>query len=677
MKHFWLAFLIAAKPFAIIFFLHTSVFGMDSLRTSPTIPFQRPTKTINVTFSTVEITSSRISSTLERSITPTSILNTSQIRSLGVRQTAEVLSFTPSIFIRNYGGVGGLKTISLRGASASQTAIFIDGVRINSTQNGQFDFSGIPASLLEEVEVVRGGAGATFGAGAMAGAVNLRTLSRLTSPRLSILAEVASFEEYRASISGGIPLSQQGTIGILGHAEAQTAQGNFPFRFNEFGKDTVLERRNADAKLLSASLRGFAQLGRWHLQSSVIARFSERGTPGAVVQGNIEMAKARLNEQDIVASFLANNAFTHQSLFTMRVSGKWNTLLYLDPDARQFGINGINEQFLADDWSLSAKLRFEESVYAPFKQISHEWNLESSLSTLRGNMFQPGVGTRVQRSGIGFSAKSEAKIDIAKVAEVSQEIIINAAARIDNFNDVGGAFSPLFGVALLLDSIWTIRTSWTYNFRPPNFNELYYLNFGNTGLQPERAHCINVGTTYSIPASILTLSADAFFHRTHNQIIAVQTSPFTISAQNIEEAQTLGVETSIHAALWQNWAVRGNYTFQRVTNETSNSFAEGKQLIYTPAHLGSLLVQWQHDNISANASAQIVSDRYTLPSNVETSRLPAFCIVNINVESIWLLDTTKIILRLVSENILDTQYTVIRNFPMPSRSFRLSCSLNL
>jgi outer membrane receptor protein involved in Fe transport len=518
----------------------------------------------------------------------------------------------------------------------------------------------------------------------MAGAVNLRTKSRITAPELTLAAEAASFQEFRAAVSGGVPFTEQGNMGLVGYAEAQTTQGNYPFRFNEFGRDTTLERVNADAHFFAASLLGFAQIERWRLQGRVLTRFAERGTPGAVVQGSVEMARARLGEEDVLASFTANNAFTNQSLLTLLASAKFNTLHYRDPDARQFGANGINERFVAQDWSASAKLHFDETVNSPFLALSHEFLLETTVSDLRGNMLQRDVGNRVQRVNIGFAAKGELRVQLGKTT-MFNELRMNAALRADSFSDVGNALSPLLGAAWVLDSIWTVRAQWSYNFRPPAFNELYYLNFGNTRLKPERADCWNVGVSFQHPsflstnllqsASILSFASDIFYHRTENQIIAVQTSPFTVSAQNIEQVQTLGWEASLQAAFWENFSFQMNYTFQRATNETPSAFTRGKQLVYTPEHLASAVVNYKESWFQAGCTAQYVGNRYSLPANSADARLPAFFTLNCFAEATARIAQTPVRMRLQCDNVFDERYAVIRNFPMPARAVRATAEV--
>lgn len=652
------------------------------------LPRQISATKATVRLEAIDITANRVLSSSERLAAPATVLSAATIQSLGARQIADALAFVPGVFVRNYGGLGGLKTLSLRGASASQTAVLLDGVRVQSTQSGQFDFSTFPASMVEELEVLRGGGAAVFGGSAMAGAVNIRTKSHIQQAELRAEAEAASFQEFRGNLTGALPLDIFGTGkgGLSAGAEVQTAQGNYPFVFNDFGQNLLKERSNADIRQVSAHALLSSQSNRFSLQTRAFVRSSERGTPGAVVQGNIEMARARLGEDDVLLSVKAAYIPAEQVLFTILASGKFNTLHYRDPDARQFGLGGINERFFAQDFSLNGRLRFDETTNSPLVTVSHEWTFEHNRSTLQGNMLQPGVGTFVERINTGIAGKGDIRWKFSD-NERTGALASNIAVRFDHFSDIGVAIAPLLGSAWILDSAWTLRGEWSWNFRPPAFNELYYLNFGNSRLQPERAQCWNVGVSWQGEQTIfgevlfgrlrLKASIDGFFHRTQNQILAVQTTPFTISAQNIAEAQSYGVESRFHADLEQYLSLTLNYTYQRSTNETPTSFSRGKQLIYTPEHLASALAVWKHDissllRLHTGFSAQLVGGRFYLPSNSPESLLPAFAVVTAFCETTFILPQTQVSVRLQADNLFDEGYAVIRNFPMPGRALRLS-----
>jgi len=319
-------------------------------------------------------------------------------------------------------------------------------------------------------------------------------------------------------------------------------------------------------------------------------------------------------------------------------------------------------------------------------QVSHEWLVEQNTSTLRGNMLQRDVGTFVERTNTAFAGKG----DIAWKA-FGTRFAANAAVRLDFYSDVGTALSPLVGSAWTLDSAWVLRAEWSYNFRPPSFNELYYLNFGNSQLKPERANCFSLGTSWKTQQTIygeilygffrLDASVDGFYHRTENQILAVQTSPFTVSAQNIADAQSYGIETSLQAVLeddrQQAATLTLNYTYQRATNETPSSFVRGKQLIYTPEHCASGILALKRSispdiRVNTGLTAQFAGERFYLPSNAPESVLPAFGIVGVFAEMAFMIGSTQATARLQADNLFDERYAVIRNFPMPGRSIRAS-----
>lgn len=677
-----------ARLIAALFFIALAECSPEALWSQSRLPKEDSTSKNSTSGKTVrlpslDVTANRLLSGAERLSATASFLSAEMLQTLGARQISDALSFVPGVFVRNYGGLGGLKTLSLRGASASQTAVLLDGVRMQSTQSGQFDFSTLPASMVEEIEVVRGGGAAVVGGSAMGGTVNIRTKSSVQRPELHASAEAASFQEFRASASAALPfdLFGNGKGGVFAGGEYQTARGNYPFPFNAFGQNLTLERMNADFRSAVGHALMSMQSERFQLQTRAVVRSSERGTPGAVVQGNVEMAQARLGEDDALFSLKATYIPALQVIFTLLASGKFNVLHYRDPEVRQFGVSGINERFTAQDFSLSGRLRFDETTNSPDVRLSHEWALEHWNSTLRGNMLQREVGTFVQRLNTALSGKG----DVSWKSNGTR-FAANAALRMDFFSDVGAALSPLVGSAWMPDSVWTVRGEWSYNFRPPAFNELYYLNFGNSRLKPERAHCFSFGMSWKEEQAVfgevifgrlrMNASIDGFYYRTENQILAVQTTPFTISAQNIADAQSYGVEASVQAALEQNVSLTMNYTYQRATNETAGSFVQGKQLIYTPSHLASGVVSFARDvsaevRIQSGLTAQYAGARYSLPSNAPESLLPAFAIVGVFGEGTLRFGANKATVRLQCDNLFDERYAVIRNFPMPGRSVRL------
>ena len=68
--------------------------------------------------------------------------------------TSEILSFSPGVFVRDFGGFGQLQTLSIRGSSNDQAVVLLDGVRLNTALGG-IDLSTIPLNYVEKFEIIK------------------------------------------------------------------------------------------------------------------------------------------------------------------------------------------------------------------------------------------------------------------------------------------------------------------------------------------------------------------------------------------------------------------------------------------------------------------------------------------------------------------------------------------
>ena len=138
---------------------------------------------------------------------------------------AELLAVSPGVDVEHYGTSGQLATVAIRGVAADGVKVLIDGLPLEAAA-GYVDLSTLPRAWIRKVQVVRGPAGAVFGAGALGGAVNV-----VTREAQGVEGEVSagSFGTYSLSADAG---TRQGGFSILAGATAETTQGDFPYRFN-------------------------------------------------------------------------------------------------------------------------------------------------------------------------------------------------------------------------------------------------------------------------------------------------------------------------------------------------------------------------------------------------------------------------------------------------------------
>lgn len=125
----------------------------------------------------VVITGSRIRRIDAETAAPVQVVTREQIQSSGVTTIGDLLQDLPSIAGAatnpqvNNGGGDGASTISLRGLGSERTLVLLDGRRLGAS----FDVNSIPLNLIDRVDILKQGAGATYGSDAIGGVVNIVT----------------------------------------------------------------------------------------------------------------------------------------------------------------------------------------------------------------------------------------------------------------------------------------------------------------------------------------------------------------------------------------------------------------------------------------------------------------------------------------------------------------------
>ena len=92
-----------------------------------------------------------------------------------VKTIQEILSQQPGVDVQEYGSLGQYSTIGIRGSSAAQVTVLLDGVKLNTVSGGAVDFSSVPLDAIDRIEIIRGGVTTQFGSDAIGGVVNIIT----------------------------------------------------------------------------------------------------------------------------------------------------------------------------------------------------------------------------------------------------------------------------------------------------------------------------------------------------------------------------------------------------------------------------------------------------------------------------------------------------------------------
>ncbi|MFC2131194.1 TonB-dependent receptor plug domain-containing protein [Bacteroidota bacterium] len=591
------------------------------------------------------------------------IIDEDDFRKSNAWQLSEFISSVPGILINDYGGLGGLKTVSMRGTTSSQNIIMIDGIKINSSQSGIADLSSFPVSQFNNIEIVRGGASALFGANAIGGVMNL-TNSEFVKDKYDLSLYYGSFNQYFLKTSASLG---KGNLNESLSFEHKSSRGNYPFKF-EFD-DAEYNRYNSDFSMYSLSSLTNIKINSWKISGRVILNMSNRGIPGpSINDANLnENSDSRLNEKSGIVILSAMKQMNSSSSIYVGINTNVNQYSFNDDDFFGAGFAGLNADFTNRDIGIHAK--YKTQVY------NFIWNIgiESGFSDLRGNQIDLDKGDYVNRLSEAINISAESEFTIEDIGLLNYSF----GGRFDNFSDAGSAFSEYIGTTFDVDNLpLKIRSQVSHNFRPPSFNEMYYLNFGNTDLKPEKSISVNIGLVLNVIRNI-HFQIDGFYINTDDQIVAVPRSQVLWSAQNISNIISKGIEFSATGEIFDKcMSVSVAYTFQDVRDESSEGNDKGNLIGYVPQELIAGSISYNYHDFRIGSFLKYSSFNYSLPDNSYESIMPSYALVDFFISYEYEMDFAKVNFRIDCKNILDEQYAVILNYPMPGRYFRAGFSLN-
>lgn len=582
-------------------------------------------------------------------------LTKAELKIISPVQISEVLSAVPGLYVRDYGGLGGLKSVSIRGGTAAQTLVAIDGVRLNTSQNGGIDLSAVPASFISNVDVIRGSVSALAGANAMNGAVDFN-MSVPQESSASALVSGGSFNELRGQTSAVLNM---GTIRLGASLESYSSDGSFSYTINADGAPASITRSNADVTSTSGMLRletnSFTTV-------MILGRSGERGVPGAVIQGVSTPSVARLYDSDVYGYVKSGALLASNASVTYGIGGRYLDLHYIDPLSTITGPQGVDARYV------NRELTWFTSVTVTSGPLTHDFKIDAGYVSLQGESLVTNEGKNPRR----ISADGQYKL-VWK--EAGSGFVGEAAVRSDYFSDVGGALSAFLGGSFELFKQMNLRANVGSGFRPPSFNELYYLNYGTSSLKPERSLTVSIGADSKfniIDGCSVIVSADVYASKITDLIVAVPINPVTVSAQNVGSAGSIGLELSARTNLLSDrlgivWA----YTIQRVVDMTGRSGLDGTLIPYTPVELFSFGALWSQHDFYARAAWLYTSFRYAQSGEEYSSLMPPYHLVNIilGLKPRGAVFDADISLHV--DNLFDASYSVVRGYPMPGRTFRV------
>ena len=623
-------------------------------------------------------------------IIPVQQLKGKELERLSVHSVADAMRYFAGVQIKDYGGIGGLKTVNVRSLGTNHTGVFYDGIQLGNAQNGQIDLGRFSLDNMEALQLYNGEKSDLLQTAkdyASASTVYLQTRKPLFATHkrynLNVAMKAGSFDTYNPSILWEQKLTEKLSAQFSG--EYMSTSGRYKFSYaKKNGYDTTEVRRNGDVSALrtEAALFGKSKDGEW--RAKVYFYNSERGFPGASVRE--EPGKYRHQDRQWDTSVFGQGTFRRN--FTNRYSLLLNTkmaydyLHYLSDPRLDVTTMYTDNHYRQSEAYLSA---------AHLYQIRTWWQVSLSNDVQYNYLDADLVNFVYPTRWTLLSALSTSlHWDKLSFRMSGLQTYVNDKTRM-----VGGSAGSKnrFTPAVILgyqpldkgNHDLSLRAFYKRIFRMPTFNDLYYTFIGNKDLKPEYTTQYNVGGTYKRvwEKGLLRsaeLRADGYYNEVEDKIVAMPTSnQFRWTMMNFGLCHIWGLDASLRTS-WRlgmlDVSTNCSYTFNRAMDHTDKgSPFYGGQLPYIPWHAFSAIAGLSWRDWAFNYSFIYTGERYEASANIPENYSKPWYTSDLSLTK--LVRIKKCTLRITGEvnNVFNQQYEVVQCYPMPGTNFKVKINV--
>lgn len=616
---------------------------------------------------------------------PLQTLSKKTLENLNSLSVADAVRYFSGVQLKDYGGIGGLKTINIRSLGTNHTQVFYDGIAIGNAQNGQVDLGKLSLSNMEEVTLHNGQDPDLFQpakAYASANSISLVSTSPLFTKdkplNTSFHLKGGSFGLLNPTLNVDYKINKNLSARIS--SEYINAHGRYDFNYTNGVYDTTATRHNADinALRLEASLYGRPDSSTsW--QTKYYHYASERGLPGAIVANRFDYSQ-RLWDESNFLQFAADKSISEWYRVAIKAKFAVDYNRYLDPE------------YVTTEGFLDNKYQQKEAYFSVANVFHFRENWRANFSVdyihnmLNANLYR---FPYPRRHTLLAALATDIRLDRLYVQGSLLASYVNDEVEKYQSAEDKNELTPtmMFSWQPFRLSDFRLRAFYKSIFRMPTFNDLYYTFIGNTFLRPEYTNQYNIGFTFHKELDhpvfkYISIQADGYHNRVRDKIVAIPSANlFRWTMMNLGEVAINGIESNMkvlgNVSSKIRFSALMNYTYQKAVDRTPNVFNYDHQIPYIPVHSGSFTAMFNAANYGLNYSFIYTGERYSQKANIPANYVDPWYTHDL---SVWYsLQYNKKVLTVRAEvnNVLDQHYDVILNFPMPGRHYRLSLTMNI
>ncbi|SIN65752.1 TonB-dependent receptor [Algoriphagus halophilus] len=572
----------------------------------------------------------------------------SQLETYQGRSLADLLQEQSPVFVRQY-GAGMLASPSFRGTSAGHTALFWNGLPINSPSLGQSDLSILPVAAFDQVNLQFGNAGALFGNEAIGGSLHLQTKPKFSDGfHVGLTQQIGSFGTFNSYLEGEYSNS---TISSSTRIYREFSKNNFPYK--DLGQIGTPEVNQDHAQFEQV---GLVQDFAWNvteksqLKAAVWYNHTDRE-----IQAVMGSTSHDLQEDKSFKAVLDYYKFGNQSVWNFKTGLVKDDLLF------NGSLSQTSQYFLGTDWDGT---------------LSEVWTIKA------------GVRFTYIQADLSSYSTSDQRIEAYQSAnyQFNDRLSFSLNLREFVYQDQFAPFTPNLGMDWELwkkeNQQLLLKSSIGKGFKVPTLNDRFWEPGGNPDLLPEESWNGEVGLDWRREGNIAWRNGLTYFRMSVDNWIIWLPQGAVWTPENIKHVSNQGIEYlgEVSGEIY-GWKWKGSWSYNWNRAITTQGIGEtdpaiGKQLPYTPRHQANAKLTLLKNGFSAFLGTFYVGERAITADNPRLMSSYQLFHAGLAFQNIkWKEISVPISFQI--NNLFNTEYQVLYLRAMPGRSFQFNLSINL
>ena len=653
----------------------------------PFYPFAQKTDSIK----SITLKEVSIFDTIKRDSHPkqsSSKIDNTIIEKIQSSSVGDLAKYIAGVTVKDYGGIGGLKTISVRGLGSNHSAVVYDGISVTDFQTGQVDLSKFSSNNIKEINLYNGQSFSLLQPARALASSNvffIETLKPLfdSTERFKTVLKgtYGSFNYANLGINTAFKLNKIWTS--LLDLDLNNCAGNYPYllRYGNNVNDSTSneKRKNSDY---------FGFRGEWNMFGSFNSKtdlkikayyfYSERGLPMSTTLYYVNSGQ-RLWDENFFLQSVFTHRFNNKLQYRNHLKSLYSYTHYYDSKTSNY-LGYESDKYYQREYYMNNVVSYEifKNFFSSLSNDVFYNNLNSP------NMFVASANRLSSITAWSFLYDNSKLLINTNVLHT----FVEDRSNLSSSSKTKHHFSPFLSLGYTWFNSLTISLFYKDIFRMPTFNDLYFNRVSESKLKPEITQQFNLHCEFSkylgdYKTTYINISLDAYHNKVKEKIVAVpQRNLFIWSIINFGQVNINGIDfqTMFRAYLTHSidLKIRGTYSYQSVVDATKKgSTTYNNQIPYTPIHSGSLFINLTHPFIDIAYTINFVGKRYALPENIDRNLLKPYQEHSITISKDISLNKHNVNIGLSCLNIFGEQYEVVINYPMAQRQFRINLKINL